>query len=512
MISNNFAEYIRQKNKSGFNKPLMTLGIILILVSLITSQIVLPTGANADSPQFNIFTPYSHVQAYNQDYYLLDVKNETKGTGFNFPVSADPGDTLLFYVYYHNGIINTTATNTTLKISLPSVTASQQTITAYLWADNAVNASAANPLSQSVQVNISSPQQLQLVQGSVQWFPNEKNIQVDSPSALPNGQTGNELFGNGLNIGSIEGCWEFSGSVIFRAKVSAVQQINDLSITKTVRNITAGQTSFIKNANANNGDRLMFQLQTNNTGNTVLNNVFVRDSLPSGLNYVAGSTRVDGSSASDGIASGGLSVGTLNVGAARQITFEATIGVSASSGSQTLTNTGLARADQVAEKSDTASVNVAQQVISLTIDKQMKNVTNNDPSFAKTVSAAPRQTLAVQLTVRNTGTTNAGNVFVRDVLPDRLLYTSGSTKIDGVSAGDGITMGGISLGSLTAGQTKTVTFNVNIDLEVRFIRGVTNLTNTGFVRADNFSEVQDAATVIVTYAGCDPQQNRPPVR
>ena len=106
----------------------------------------------------------------------------------------------------------------------------------------------------------------------------------------------------------------------------------------------------------------------------------------------------------------------------------------------------------------------------------------------------------------------ANNVFVRDILPDRLLYNSGTTKIDNVATADGITSGGINIGSLSPGQSKTVYFEGTLEREVRFVRGTTTLTNTGYARADQINEIQDLANIVVTYTGCDPEKNRPPAR
>ncbi len=375
MQSNNIALYLKRKNRNNFIKSLGASGVILAMAATLLSQVFLPSIARADSPQFNIFTPYVHIQTYNRDYYLLDVKNETKGTDWNFPVSADPGDTLVFYLYYHNGIVNSMANNTTLKATLPSGVGQQHTVTGYLWADNATNAGPSSPMTQAVQINLSSPQSLQYIAGSAKWFPNQGDWRYDTATPFPNGQNENQLFGSGINIGSIEGCWEFSGAVVFKVKVSQIQ-------------------------------------------------------------YAA----------------------------------------------------------------------------SLTIDKKMKNLTNNETVWNDSVNAYPRQTIATQLVVTNTGNTTANNVFVRDVLPNRLLYNSGTTKIDGVPTGDGITIWGIKIGSLSAGQSKIIYFEGTLEKEVKFVRGTTTLTNTGYAKADQVNEVQDSANIVVTYTGCNPEMNRPPAR
>ena len=336
-----------------------------------TANLVSPTPTPTPTPnifpRFNIFTPYTHTQQFNHDYFLLDVRNETKGTDYNFPVSADAGDVLVFDLYYHNGINSSTAINTTLKTILPSGASTQQIVTGFLWADNALNATPANPLSQNVTVNLSSAQNLSYVPGSLQWFPNQTSA-AGSNSPLPNGQTAEQLFTSGINIGSINGCWEFSGQMIFKVKVS---------------NLNAG----------------------------------------------------------------------------------------------------------------------------LAIDKKMKNISNSDMAWSDSlVNVRPRQRLATQIVVTNTGTTAANNVNVSDVLPNRLLYVAGSTLVNSLFSADGITSGGIIIPLLAPGQSTTIYFETDVEREAQFIRGATNLVNTATARANNAPSVSDSMNISVFYDGCAPQE------
>jgi hypothetical protein len=196
---------------------------LLLITALALGNFALPTFAQSSdgngNPRFNIFTPYSHTQAYNQDYYLLDIKNDTKNGSFNDPVSADPGDILTFSVYYHNGETDTVANNTQIRISIPSANGTQIVSTAYLWADNAENATPNNPISEAGTVNLSSQGRLQYISGSAKWYPNQSDSTYNSSSAFPYGQTGNEIIANGVNLGSINGCWEYSGYINFQVRV-----------------------------------------------------------------------------------------------------------------------------------------------------------------------------------------------------------------------------------------------------------------------------------------------------
>jgi hypothetical protein len=205
--------------KKQAKKILLTSFVTALMLGNFALPVFAQSSDGNGNPNFNIFTPYSHTQTYNQDYYLLDIKNDTKGGSFNDPVSADPGDVLTFSVYYHNGVTNTVANSTKIRVSLPSADGTQAVSTAYLWADNAENATPGNPISESGTVNLSSQGRLQYIPGSAKWYPNQSDSTSDSSTAFLYSQTGDEIITNGINLGDINGCWEFSGYVNFQVRV-----------------------------------------------------------------------------------------------------------------------------------------------------------------------------------------------------------------------------------------------------------------------------------------------------
>ena len=508
----NFNLYLASASKPFARKPKFPskrtifgfLGCLAILGMVLQPLAVI----QAAGPRFNIFTPYTCSLQYNQDYYLICVKNETKGTTYGTSQSADPGDILTFSVYYHNGVNYTIANNTKLRVSIPSGQSTYHTVTAYLWADNAENATAGSPLTFSNTVNVSSAQTLEYVAGSAKWYPDQSSPLYDPATPFLYGQTGNEIVGSGVNVGNIEGCWEFSGMVNFKVKVSQVILTPDLTIAKTVRNITKGETSWSESTNAQEGEKIGFSLKVNSTGNTAAQNVTVSDNLPYQLSYVGGSTKIDGVVASDGIVSGGISLGTMNSGTSKTVTFEATVNANQTA---SVTNYGKVWANQVSEKQDTATICLVEviKIRNLTIAKTVRNITEGQTVFQDSIQVKPRQTLEFQIIVTSGGNTAVANVIVRDQLPANLLYVSGSTTVEGISTADGITTGGINIGSLSPGQSKTIKFRVNVEREVKFVRGQTTLTNYGYTSGDLVSEKSDTAQVIVVYSGCDPENNMP---
>lgn len=213
------------------NSLITTLAILIFCQSSLV--------ALADSPQFNIHTPYTHTQVENRDYYLLDIKNETKNTAYNDPINADAGDILIFSVYYHNGTNNTVANNTRIRVNIPSYENSNQIVsTAYLSADNAYE------ISETGTVNLSSPQKLEFIPGSVKWYPDRKNPNYDSPTTLPSGQSGDEIISNRINLGNVNACWEYAGFVNFKVRVSGPAPVIVQPVA--VRAVTGSNNIFIQ--------------------------------------------------------------------------------------------------------------------------------------------------------------------------------------------------------------------------------------------------------------------------
>ncbi len=123
-----------------------------------------------------------------------------------------PGQVVSVAIYYHN--TGTTASNNTmLRITSPQSMGAQMTHT--------ISGNVAGMAYGSSTVQISSAQTLTYVPGSAKWFPNQTTV----GQSLPNGQSGTELFGAGLNIGTINPGWASQGSVVFHYVVgNNVQQ------------------------------------------------------------------------------------------------------------------------------------------------------------------------------------------------------------------------------------------------------------------------------------------------
>lgn len=281
------------------------------------------------------------------------------------------------------------------------------------------------------------------------------------------------------------------------SQVQSCQASNlDFNIQKTVRNITAGQGYFSESINANNNDQIAFHLQIINTGNTTLNNIIVRDNLPSFISYNSGTTLSDGAYMNDGVTSGGINVGSLGVGSSRLITFQATVsGSSGIYGGQTLTNYGYARADQVSEHSDTATVYLSGQSSSsgnINIIKYVRNSTAGQTGLLASTNAKAGDRVVFTIQVSSFGQT-ANNVRTWDILPAGLTLVQGTVQMNNSYVSDNQLSSSIYLGTMSGNLTTYITFQATVNSNI----SNQTLINYAYATADNFGQQQASAQVVV---------------
>ena len=251
----------------------------------IISQVIVPAASmRADQPRFNFL---------QGDYELLRGANLTKSESvWKDPVSAEVGDVVEGVIYYHNGMENTIATNTTIKVNIPSETTSNKAvISASISADNADTVTDTVIDGDIVglsglTINYDGSAELSLVPGSVKWYPNQYS-DPNTEVGLPGGQSGDEIISpSGINIGSIQGCWQYAGYVTFQVKSNSQVVPGNLDIEKEVRNVTDGNTNFVELADADQREVVEFKMTVSNPGGSAINNVKIKDALPSPLTEV----------------------------------------------------------------------------------------------------------------------------------------------------------------------------------------------------------------------------------
>ena len=138
------------------------------------------------------------------------------------------------------------------------------------------------------------------------------------------------------------------------------------------------------------------------------------------------------------------------------------------------------------------------QNTSLSISKMVRNISSNT-SEVKSVNANVNDAVEFVIRVSAPNNQTVTNVRVTDSLPYGLTYIPGSTTIGNSYLNDGITSGGINLGSFYVGRLATIRFRATVSQSGSYYGGYgTTLTNSVSAYADNASTVTDSASVIIT--------------
>ena len=312
-----------------------------------SSQGYIVFEATIDDPQ-----PRFNFQSNDKE--TLRLKNRTQGdTQWQSSVSADPGDTIAFDVYYNNGVMCSVAENTKVKITFPTNKRSYVSpITGHILSDNAPT------VTDTAAISLSSPEALTF-SNKVLWYPNQS---VNGTQIYP--QKGYGWIE--VDIDDIPGCWEHQGHVVFEAVVSSEElpapEYPKLAVNKLVKNISKNHNSWYNSVSASPSDIISFSILVSSFGEGAAENVIIKDILPSKMSYY-GSLKVDGENFSGNIISG-INLGDIPAKQSRTITFKAKVAskYDFGYGETTLTNTARAYSGSVT-KSNSAKVIVKKTAV-----------------------------------------------------------------------------------------------------------------------------------------------------
>ncbi|MBS7346220.1 MAG: DUF11 domain-containing protein, partial [Candidatus Sacchiramonaceae bacterium] len=415
--------------------------VSVLALGLAVPGIILAWGP--DRPTFTMEKPADHV-TFNSitnakgKYFHGDERNfvliKEKGSGeWINQVDLKPGKTYEVFNYFHNNASTTLndakhnyagiAKNATMKVNIPA------TVKAGERAQFLTSVSADNAKPQTVwdqawgQNNTGGPIGIRIVPSSATIYSAGKVNGAKLPDTLFS--TGTKLGYDSLN-GELPGCLPFAGYV--RYEVTTAQP--NFEISKKVSK--AGQNSWQENISVKPGEKVDYLIEYKNTGTTRQSDVVLKDKLPEGMSYVAGSSLLANANnkftptkVSDGVASVGYNIGTYNPNSNAFLRFTAT----APSKDQIkecgkdikLTNTASVSTTNGA-KSDTADITVRKDC----------EPTPKKPgvSIEKTVNGKEKITIEAnkeftyELVVKNTGEVDLKDVNVTDKAPANVQFIS----------------------------------------------------------------------------------------
>lgn len=252
--------------------------------------------------------------------------------------------------------------------------------------------------------------------------------------------------------------------------------------TEPVRSFTSDKTvSGIINGKINANSELTYTISVKNTGNITLENITIKDPIPTGTTYVTGSANLGGV----------LTNNTLDwiidipVDETVDLTFKVNVAsdltnISAIGNTATVTDPGAPTnppANPQNPKVDPIPTNQ-------TPDFELSSaITTSNPAG----KAAAGEELTVSITVKNTGNVALSNIVVTNLIPDNTTFKSTNGTYN--PATNTITFNSA---SIAVGASQTFTFKVTADQN---LFGITSIDNTANVKANTSLDENITASI-----------------
>ena len=235
------------------------------------------------------------VQTCALPIYFMQIREATaSNTTYADQISVTPGKEYVVYVYYHNNASSTyndaahnyvgIAKGAYARAEVPAVVKQGASAKANAY----VGASNANPAAVSDDITLTNNTAADI---ALRYVPGSTTIHSKGPvngTTLPDTilQNNGVALGYDKLDGTLPGCHEYAGYITFRIKADQP----NFTFSKQVRN--TGDKDWQKSVNAVKDGTVEYRLEYKNTGSTAQNDVVLKDKLPAGLTYVAGSSKL----------------------------------------------------------------------------------------------------------------------------------------------------------------------------------------------------------------------------
>ncbi len=133
---------------------------------------------------------------------------------------------------------------------------------------------------------------------------------------------------------------------------------------------------------------------------------------------------------------------------------------------------------------------------SLSITKQVINLSSGNLAWQSSVNAKPGDVLSFAITLQATGGQEIDNVFVRDNLPADLIY-KGNMTVNASQNYSGNPASGINIGTIPAGGIEVIAYQAQVAPAANFIYGTTTLSNNATITSTEAGTQTASASVFV---------------
>lgn len=345
----------------------------LIPMVIAVAAIVIPAAVMAwgpERPTYTMATPADHVTFNSitdnaevgdeRNFLTIKEASNTAAGGWQDNATAVAGREYLVRLYVHNDAsenLNLKATNTRAKVNVPTTTGKSVQLGGFVTADNATP----GEVWDSATLTSAEDFNVAYIPGSARLY---NNAFGQTGAQLSDGLVTNSgaLLGYDKLDGIFPGCFKYAGYVTFKVKVQGKTN-TDFTMSKLVSK--HGENKWVESYAAQPGETVDYLIQYKNTGSTQQDNVVIKDTLPAGMTYVAGSTVLGNSKAPTGAkisdnvtTTSGVNIGSYATGANAWVIFSAKVAANdnlPACGTNKLVNKATVETDN-GNKDDTADV------------------------------------------------------------------------------------------------------------------------------------------------------------
>lgn len=234
---------------------------------------------------------------------------------------------------------------------------------------------------------------------------------------------------------------------------------NTVNTLVNTSNVTEKKT--VDKSYADVGNTLTYTIVLTNTGTTTANSVVFKDTIPSGTTYVAGSFTQNG--ATVGGANPQTGVTLNNIGPNQRVTITFQVVVATVPTPNPILNQATTSWQYTVDPSiprvlagNTSSNQAPTQVNHVNLTPTTKTVDKSNANVG--------DTLTYSIALTNQGNTTATNIIFKDTIPQGTTFIPNSVTVNGVGVpGTVAPPTGVNIGTLGAGRTETITFQVVVN-------------------------------------------------
>ena len=237
-------------------------------------------------------------------------------------ITVKDGETYTIRLYVHNNSplgTDAIAENVSASFSLPTTVSNSHTVIGYLNSSNATP----NRYWDEVKFVSDNDFYIEYVEGSAKYTNSKMGTVALADEVITSGAT----LGYDKLDGKIPGCYEYDGQVTIQVKVHSSVSAK---LSKTVR--LKGTKTWSESVDAKIGDEVEFQIEYVNLTSETVDNVMIRDVLPTNMEYVADSTRLYNSNYQSGVqvaentvTTTGINIGSYGVNGNAYVRFTAKV-------------------------------------------------------------------------------------------------------------------------------------------------------------------------------------------